>query len=147
MLAALDESGKFIGLVNYDFCSDFRAALLWYLAAIPEVRNQGIGSKCYQELVRRSKEWGARAIVFEVELPEHSDDADLARRRIGFYKRQGARLLTGIHYLQTVGSHQPLTPMNIMVHPLEPMTPPEAFDIAKALFGELLTQTGELAFE
>jgi len=144
LIAALDESGKFVGLIQYEIWPEISLALFWYLAVDPDIRGRGLGAKCYAEVKRRAKEAGAKALLFEVELPEESDDPELARRRIEFYRRQGALLLSGIRYLQFIGTHQPVVPMHIMLHPFEPMTPRQAFGLARKVFGDYVTQTGEL---
>lgn len=52
-----------------------------HFAVDPKLRNSGTGSGMLQELVKLSK----KPVCLEVELP----DAELARRRIGFYERNG----------------------------------------------------------
>jgi hypothetical protein len=90
---------------------------------------------------------GARSIIFEVEIPEQAQtepERALAERRICFYQRQGAYLLEGISYFQVIGPHQNPIPMHLMVHGVEPLSPGDAFSIAKQVFGDLVTQTGAL---
>lgn len=147
MLAALDEQGEFVGLLCYQVRADTRVALFWYLATLPELRGGGIGAACYGEVVRRSQQDGAALMLLEVELPEESADADLARRRIEFYRRQGAKLLLGVRYMQSVGEHAPPIPMNMMIHPFESITPTQAFEAAKSYFEDDLQQVGELALD
>jgi ribosomal protein S18 acetylase RimI-like enzyme len=147
MLAALDEQGEFAGLLCYEVRADTRVAVFWYLATRPELRGGGIGTACYNEVARRARECGAALMLLEVELPEESADPDLARRRIEFYRRQGARLLLGVRYMQSIGEHVPPIPMNMMIHPFEPVTPTQAFDAAKSYFEDDLQQVGELALE
>lgn len=147
MLAALDGEGEFVGLLCYEARPETGIAAFWYLATLPNLRGGGIGSACYREVARRARESGARMMLLEVELPEESADPDLARRRIEFYRRQGVKLLRGIHYMQSVGEHQPSIPMNIMIHPFEPVTPADAFEAARIYFEEGLKQVGELGLE
>lgn len=150
MTAVLDDAGRFVGLLRYDLDYDARVAYLWYIAVHPDARNRGVGSVCYKEILHRANEAGMRAMIFEVEDPETISDVHLrecAKRRINFYKRLGATILRGIHYTQSVGPHQPETPMLIMAHPIQPITPQEVFDIARLLFGDHMTQVGELALE
>ncbi len=61
-----------------------------HLAVDERYRNLGIGAKILQELKAKG-----RRIVLEVEPP----DGDIAKRRIGFYKRNGF-FLNGYPYLQ-----------------------------------------------
>jgi GNAT superfamily N-acetyltransferase len=150
LLAVLDGRGAFAGMVRYQLLPEAGAAFLWYLAVEPHLRSTGLGSKVYRELLQRVDNGVIKALVFEVEIPElqdHEDGRQLARRRIEFYRRQGARLLRGIDYLQYVGSHQVPTPMHLMVHPLQELTAAQAFALAKAVYQDALTQVGEIGLE
>ncbi len=167
LLAAVDGNEAFAGLARYQTLPDLGTAYLWYLATAPQVRNQGVGTRFYQEIARRVGSQGLRAMVIEVEIPGQeggtakaaeaeraganatwiengqAEDA-LAERRIAFYRRQGARLLEGIHYLQTVGPHQPPIPMHVMFHAFAAMDAAWAFALAKSLWGDQVRQVGEL---
>jgi ribosomal protein S18 acetylase RimI-like enzyme len=148
MMAALDSGGKLVGLVRFDDLRDPGVAYLWYLAVDPDARGRGIGSACHEEALRRCREAGARAAVMEVEIPEEASDPEFARRRIEFYRRHGALALQGVHYLHSVGPHQPEILMHVLLRPFEPVTPQEAFEFARVLLGdESVTQVGELALE
>ena len=59
-------------------------AFIEHLAVAPDYRNQGLGAKILHEL----GELLSCRLVLEVELPE----TELARRRIGFYRRNGFSL-------------------------------------------------------
>jgi hypothetical protein len=59
----------------------------------------------------------------------------------------GARLLTGIQYMQSVGWHHPPTPIHIMIHPLQSMDAGTAFELTSGIFGPSLQKTGSLALE
>ena len=144
--AVLDESGSFVGLLRYDLCDQPPVAYLWYIAIAPEARGAGLGAACFNEVVRRAGESGLRAVIFEVEIPEYFDDPirrDNARRRIEFYRRLGAFLLTGIRYMQRI-PNQPEVPLHIMVRPIDPINAIEAFEMAGLLLDDV-TQVGELA--
>lgn len=144
--AVLDESGAFVGLLRYDLGEQPAVGYLWYIAITPNARGAGIGSACFDEVVRRARKSGLRALIFEVEIPEHFDDPDRcenARRRIEFYRRLGAFLLTGIRYVQHV-PNQPEVPLHVMVRPIEPINAVEAFEMARLVL-EDVTQVGELA--
>lgn len=146
LLAALD-GAEFVGLVHYRSFPEQRLAALWGLATQPEIRGRGIGAAIYLALWRRLREEGCRALLFEVERPDVTEDAaarEFAARRIGFYRRMGARLLTGVEYLQHIGPHQPPVPMYVMVQPAETCSPAEAFAWAKGLFGDAVWQVGAL---
>lgn len=143
--AVLDGDDLFVALLRYDLGKEPGIAYLWYLAVDPEARSGGIGSACFREVVRRAQEAQLRAVVFEVEIPEHFDDMErreYARRRIEFYRRQGALVLSGIRYIQRL-PNQPEIPLHIMVRPIDPTTPQDAFEMARLLFDDV-TQIGEL---
>ena len=150
MLAAVDDEAGVVGILRFDIDRDSRIAYLWYLAAREDLRGRGLGSKCFDEVVDRAKEAGIRALVWEVEMPEQQFELghrEFAERRISFYKRHGGKLLRGIQYIHTVGPHQPRILMNIMVCPIEPISPQDAFNVARILFGEYVMQIGELTLE
>lgn len=150
LLAVLDQHAHFAGLLRYQVLPEVGAAYLWYLAIEPRLRNSGLGSRVYQALIQRLVDAHLKMLVFEVEIPElqqHEAGQGTARRRIGFYQRQGARLVHGVDYLQYVGSHQPPTPMHLMVHPLVPLSPGDAFELAKFIFKDALRQVGDLRLE
>ncbi|MBN2007659.1 MAG: GNAT family N-acetyltransferase [Anaerolineae bacterium] len=151
LLAALDEA-SLVGMAAYEILrlDDFATEIcsLWYFAVAPEVRNRGLGTRFYQALLARIP---SPVILIEVEMPEEAPDVihrRLDERRIAFYRRQGARRLLGVRYLQTVGPHQPLTPMHLMWHARCPFSPEDAFRIARRLFGgDCVYQTGALTLE
>ena len=140
-LAVTDADGRFVALAYYEVMSRRKTACLWYLAVVPELRSRGIGSTVYRHILRDLRRTGLWGAVFEVEIPEdaHSEEARVfAQRRIELYRRLGARLLTGIRYTQSVGSHQPPIPMHLMVHPFAPLTPEEAYRRARLVFRKAL---------
>lgn len=149
LLAALDRGGSLVGMAAYGDMAELNAAFLWYLAVLPQERNRGVGAWLYQEIVRRLAP-GTRAMIFDVERPEDrpsDEQCMLAQRRLGFYRRQGARLLQGATSTINVGPHQPPTPMYLMVHPLVPMDAQQAFMLAQEIYGDDTRQTGPLALE
>ena len=79
----LDEDATPIGLFNYwDFGTFCYGE---HFAIDPARRNGGYGARVIERLCA---DLAPRPLVLEVEMP----DNDLARRRIGFYQRQGFRL-------------------------------------------------------
>ncbi len=139
-----------VGMAWYQVLGTPRVAYLWYLAILPSERSHSLGTKVYQKIIERLEPENVRALVFEVEIPEEAETAQeslLSRRRIAFYRRNGARLLHGIRYIQDIGWHQPPLPMHLMVHPFETMDAGMAFDLCKALFGEALVQTGPVSLD
>jgi GNAT superfamily N-acetyltransferase len=138
---------EFKGMAYYEM--DQALGILWYLAIDPRWRNLGLGADFYRALLQEVKNLGGRMLLFEVEIPaeiQNPEQRGLAERRIRFYQRQGAFLLDGITYMQYVGSHVPPTPMHLMVHPLQPLVPQEAFDLARLVFGDNLQQIGAIKF-
>ena len=148
MLAAVDSSGALLGLACYQHMPEARLAVLWYLAVRLQARNRGLGGKFYDHIASLVNRTGCQALLLEVEIPELCETvelAELAARRINFYRRHGALVLQGVDYLQYVGWHQPPTPMYIMVHPFQPLDAQACFDLAKAYAGDALAQSGRLA--
>lgn len=151
-LLAVQREGVFVGLAHYVVVAEQDLVWLWMFAVTPEARNQGVGAAIYGEIVRRLPA-GTVAVLIEVERPDlaHTEaERELAERRIAFYRRQGARLLEGVHYVQSVGLHQPPLPMHVMLHPLQALDAETAFALARAVFvgsggGETITQTGVLS--
>lgn len=143
----LDEESNVVAALRFDIVHDLRATYFWYMAVDPALRNRGIGSMCFEEVQRRATEANTQVMVLEVEMSGHSPDPEMSARRIGFYRRHGAKQLTGIDYTQSVGPHQPAIPMHIMIRPIEPITPQEAFNIVRGLFGDTVKQIGELGLE
>jgi ribosomal protein S18 acetylase RimI-like enzyme len=149
-LAALSAPATLVGIARYHMLPEVGVACLWYLAIAPQARSAGLGTRVYQEIVHRLEPSVFRALIFEVEIPANQPgetERENARRRIRFYHRQGARLLTGIEYLQYVGPHCPATPMHLMVQPLRPLAPQDAYRLAKVVYQEALEQRGKLAFD
>ncbi len=147
-VCAVDGDGRLAGLAITEAQADVPLYALWYLAVVPEMRCAGVGARLYAEVVRRARveALDARAVLLEVEVPEEAETPelrDLASRRIGFYRRNGALLLGGVDYTLSVG-WQPPVPMHLVFHPLSPLTPSEAYDLSSALFGEALRRTGDL---
>ncbi len=60
-----------------------------YFAVVPEYRAKGIGAQLLAQLPQQ--EAAADAILIEAEIPEKAEDAAMAKRRLGFYARCGAR--------------------------------------------------------
>ena len=143
--AILDGNGQFIGMTMYELPSDKPAAVLWYLAVTPEQRSSGWGSIIYKGILSKIDPEIYQALVFEVEIPGEAGASTDAERRIRFYQRNGAKILGGIHYLQSVGWHQPPIPMHIMVHPLQPMEAETAYELAHRIFGDSMQKTGTVA--
>lgn len=139
-----------VGMMLYQLLPEAAAVWLWYLAIIPEARNQGIGSFLYRELLGLIDHNQFHVLVFETNIPEDAlteEQRQYDDLRIQFFQRNGAYLLRGIGYLQDVGAHQPRTPMHLMVHPFQSIDARSAFAFCKQVFPEAMSQTGELTLE
>ena len=146
-LLAVQREGVFVGLAHYVVIAEHNLAWLWMFAVTPEARNHGVGAAIYRDVARRLPV-GTTAVLLEVKRPDlasSEEERHLAERRIAFYRRQGARLLEGVYYVQSVGPHQPPLPMHVMLHPLQPLDAETAFQLAQAIFGDTITQTGALS--
>ncbi len=146
-LLAVQREGVFVGLAHYVMIAEHNLAWLWMFAVTPEARNLGIGAAIYRDIVARLCV-GTVAMLLEVERPDlaHTEaERELAERRIAFYRRQGARLLEGVHYVQSVGPHQAPLPMHVMFHPLQAFDADTAFQLARTILGDAITLTGALS--
>jgi GNAT superfamily N-acetyltransferase len=118
-----------VAIGHFEVATEFKAAYLWYIATQSEQRSQGIGRLLYHEICKQIASEGGEVMFIEVEIPSlcHTpEESLLATRRINWYLRQGAKLIQGIKYEQTVDSGFPPTEMWLMAHPLIPL---EAKDI------------------
>jgi ribosomal protein S18 acetylase RimI-like enzyme len=146
MLVMLTGEARVIGIAYYEAETEPPVAFLWYLAMHEDFRNYGYGRQFYAELLRRMAQEGVQLLVFEVEIPsaEKEDASEWARRRIEWYRRQGAFVLEGVEYVQMVDTGVPPTPMYLMLHPLVPMDAERGYTLVKPLFPETLHRRGEL---
>jgi ribosomal protein S18 acetylase RimI-like enzyme len=149
LVALLDDRDAFVGLMQYQIV-ERAAAVLWYFAILPDARNRGLGAAAYHALLAELDREPVQALLFEVEIPELAhgpEERRLAERRIGFYRRLGARLMVGIQHIQRVGEHQAPIPMHVMVHPRATLDAQAAFEVAKAVFADSVAQVGPLTLE
>ncbi|MEB3887062.1 GNAT family N-acetyltransferase [Lyngbya sp. CCY1209] len=72
--------------------------LLGYLATNPQFRNLKLGSRFLQYIIDGAKR-ESKSLVLEVEHPDFGGDRELKERRIGFYRRFGAKILGDIVYI------------------------------------------------
>ena len=133
-----------ISMARYDVGSDDRGsgfAYLMYMAVDEQAVSRGHGQQMFREIVRRSRTDATRprVLIFEVQRPATggTDAPGLqnAGRRIAFYRRLGAHVLGGVHYVQHVPG-QPGVPMYLMYLPLHSSARAvEALSAASELFG------------
>ncbi|MFO8039768.1 MAG: GNAT family N-acetyltransferase [Sodalinema sp.] len=75
---------------------DSDLVLLGYIATQKAARNQGIGSRFFQQVLAALQERD-RYLLLEVESPTEADP--ITRRRYGFYQRLGAMFLQDVRYI------------------------------------------------
>ncbi len=86
-------------------------ALLDYLCVSPDRRGAGLGAALLEKIRQAEPE---TLIYLESEAPVHAPDAVMAKRRLGFYARCGARTagydteIFGIHYRTLYLSDRPV---------------------------------------
>jgi len=88
------EGRQLLGYAFFALPSHQRDILLDYLAVVPQLRNQGLGSQFLAMIVTELGD-RYRALLLEVEDPAYGEDEadqELRRRRIGFYLRNGMEL-------------------------------------------------------
>jgi GNAT superfamily N-acetyltransferase len=151
MLAALDEEDAFAGLAFYILPAEAqgRAGFLWYLATRPEQRGQGLGAWMYRGILARLPR-SVEALYYDVEMPELAGTAEeeaLARRRIRFYQRLGARVLSGIRDNIQAAPDRPRLTLHLMVHPRVELAPQAAYRLAATFLANELEVDGEVGYE
>ncbi len=147
-LLVRDESGAAVGMALYESAAKCGCAALWYLAVRSDVRSRGLGGATYREIVSRVRAASSeiKALVYEVELPETAEEDSvraLAVRRIEFYRRNGAKLVGGLHYVQSVGWQEPV-PMHLMIHPFAELSPEQALEMLQCKLGEEVKHVGQI---
>lgn len=83
-------NGRFAGFIS--FWRFDRYVYIEHFATLPQLRGQGVGGAALQQFF----DTVGNDVVLEAELP----DNDIARRRIGFYRRHGFNVATGFRYFQ-----------------------------------------------
>jgi GNAT superfamily N-acetyltransferase len=69
-----------------------------YMAVVASYRGKGLGSQ-FLNAISSTIGLGKRHLLLEVEDPRSGDNKDQRRKRLEFYKRQGAKELKGLRYL------------------------------------------------
>ena len=89
-LAFYDEAGALMAYAWQAVLPQCRNVLLDYFAVLPQYRGSGVGTAALG-LVRDYDAMRVHDLVLECEHPAEAPDPSIARRRIGFYLRAGAR--------------------------------------------------------
>lgn len=137
------------GIAYYEVFQELKTAFLWYIATDVAVRGRGFGSYIYQDLCQSLRDSGINMLVFEVEIPSTSEDTLvsnhlMARRRVEWYLRQGAQILEGIEYYQTVDAEIEPIKMWILVHLFSQLDVDQVFATCSDILGESFSKTGTL---
>lgn len=132
---------KLYGVRNGESVSAFFAVwdfdeilFIEHFAVSPDCRNLGLGSSMLGELCGI---YGDKSVCLEVEPPEN----ETARRRIGFYERNGF-VLNRYDYIQpSMAQGQPSIPLLIMTNP-KAVTPDEFENIKALLYKRVYKAVG-----
>ena len=95
------EEGGFLGVWEFD---DF--LFIEHFAVDKAKRNSGLGSKILTEFLENNE----KPVCLEVELP----DTDIAKRRIGFYERNGFFLNEFDYFQPPISKGKNIVPLMIM---------------------------------
>ncbi|UTW53073.1 GNAT family N-acetyltransferase [bacterium SCSIO 12827] len=96
-------------------------ALLEYFATTPALRNQGIGGRLLDHVLT---DQGDTPVLLEVEAPPPTDQSgdSMESRRIGFYRRHGARVIEDFGYILPLKTAGTPPPMVILIGAAEHLT-------------------------
>jgi GNAT superfamily N-acetyltransferase len=115
---ALTGSEAIIGIATLATLPNSPSLYLGYLATDPARHNQGIGSQLFRFMVEYAAvHTAAESIVWEVEGPE-PDEHHIHNRRIRFYERLGARVVTMANTYRMPDDHGGMIPLRLMWVPV-----------------------------
>ena len=104
-IKVIEQNETFVGFISWWKFDEF--CYIEHFAIDEQLRGAGIGSSALKAFAEESC-----AIVLEVELP---DSNEMAKRRIGFYQRNGFIAHEGFNYIQpSYGEGLPSVPMMLM---------------------------------
>ena len=89
-LAFYDEAGALMAYAWQAVLPQCRNVLLDYFAVLPQYRGSGVGTAVLKELAAYYAP-RKQSLIIECEHPAEAPEPAVARRRIGFYLRAGAR--------------------------------------------------------
>ena len=151
-IAVINQADQVAGFVLYEIGKPLtevgRAGYLVYLAANPEMRGSGIGTRLYEFVCREVLDHHkCRVLFYEIEQAEDAEKrhgvkaAEYARRRKDWYRRLGGKELQGVQYLCGVQWYPPL-PMNIMIHARDTLTAEEVLRLRPSVLEDEITIIG-----
>lgn len=85
-----------------------------YMAVKENHRNKGIGSQ-FLEKIFEFKGLSDKIFIGEVEDPKYGKNRELRKRRVNFYRRNGAKILKNVNYLLPPLSGNDPTKMILMI--------------------------------
>jgi GNAT superfamily N-acetyltransferase len=129
VLVARDEGqpGRIVGIATLAYLPGTPTLYLGYLAVDQRLHNRGIGGQLFRFTVAFvTDHTSVETLVWEVEAPEPGDPAHIHNRRIRFYERLGAQVVTlASTYRMPDGNPGSGTiPLRLMWYPLGGRTTP-----------------------
>ncbi|MCX6031806.1 MAG: GNAT family N-acetyltransferase [Chloroflexi bacterium] len=131
------------GLAFFGYFRRPNLGYLTYLAIRPDLRGQGLGGwlcgqvfEAVRQMAQAERGTDPRLTFWETRRPEDAADAaeaELRRRRIAFYERQGGRPLPIAYTCPPIAAGQPEVAFTVMARtypPGRPLTADEALDVA-----------------
>lgn len=148
-LYSLLTDGQVVGAAILYLPPDRAFVLLDYMAIRSDLRGRGIGSLLFRKLVDEARSERPQAEWFLLEVDDDREGPEeqrrLNRRRISFYERLGAKLLTNFPYRFPSPSGAKV-PMRLMVVPLREGLTLSSQDVLSAvrhIFKEVHKRTGD----
>ena len=122
-----DSPGRIVGMVTLAQLAGTRTLYFGYLAVEQRLHNRGIGTELFRYTVQFATDrTAAEALVWEVEAPEPGDLTHIHNRRIRFYERLGAQVVTlaGSYRMPDGNPGDGTIPLRLMWYPLRGRTTP-----------------------
>jgi predicted N-acetyltransferase YhbS len=95
--------------------NDLDFLFLDYIAVKKEYRGNGLGSLFLKRIFDLDDSAGYNHVIFEVENPEEGDNKTQRRARVQFYRRAGAKTLTGFKYFLPPRNNNKSQEMKLMI--------------------------------
>lgn len=145
------EGESVLAIAIFQYYQTTRMGFIPYFAVHPQRRNGGLGARIYPHIIAtcaadalRLGETAPLGVSFEVEQPKLARtpaEAELRRRRIGFYLRNGALLVPHLRLVAPpLGPNLPEMPYTILLHPLSGWRQPPGRAELEAVVATVLGQ-------